>query len=40
LFFPIGNEYLLKGSTVRITTRVRSKGSVKLMHNLRDWEIA
>jgi len=40
LFFPIGNEYLLKGSHVRITTHVRNIGSVKLTHNLRDWENA
>jgi len=40
LFFPMGNEYLLKGSHIRITTHMRNKGSFILAHNLRDWEIA
>lgn len=40
LFIPVGKDYLLQGSRVRITAHVRDKGSVRLTHSLRDWEIS
>ena len=38
-FIPVGNEYLLMGSRVRITAHVRGEGSVRLAHNWMDWGI-